>query len=449
MAAPARYSQHVERLTALIRDGSLVAGSQLMPHRDYADKHGIAVATAARVYRTLIERGLAVGETGRGTFVRSVDTHIAGMFSQTDEADPNTIDLAFNYPVLPEQAAQLRHTLRRLSDRGDLATLLEYHPHPGRREDRRAAASWFSKDGARIEADDLIICGGSQHAISVIIATLAGSSDLIAVESSTYPGFMSAARLAGTPVIGVELDNEGLVPESLDAVCARHAGRVRMVYTMPTVHNPTGVVMPLQRRRALIEVARRRDLLIIDDSVYGYLEPSPPPSLRSLAPERVIEIQSMSKCAAAGLRVGYIIAPQHVRAHLTEGLRATMWSTSAISAALVSAWMSDGTLSAWTNAKRKDARLRQDLARQILGAWSITSHPGSYHLVLDLPGPCRPDDLVLALRQRSVMVTPFSAFAAPNMPMRRAIRVAMAAPPTQERLETGLRIIAGTLESNS
>lgn len=445
MAAPARYREHVERLASLIQDGSLVAGSRLMPHRDYADEHGIAAATVARVYRTLIERGLAVGEVGRGTFVRSLETQVAADFAQNREREPDLIDLAFNYPVLPEQAAQLRHALRNLSDKGDLSTLLDYHPHPGRREDRGAAANWFSTGSDRIDTADIMVCGGSQHALSVVLATLVTGRDLVAVESLTYPGFTSAAKLLGIPLVGVQIDAAGIVPESLDAVCRKHAGRVRMVYTIPTVHNPTGAVMPFERRLALIEVARRHGLLVVDDSVYGFLEASPPPSLRSLAPDCVIEIHSLSKSAAPGLRVGYIIAPERVRQRLHEGLRATMWSASAITAALATAWMGDGTLGTWIVAKRKEARLRQDLARRTLGAWPITAHPGSFHLLLDLPKHWRPDDLVFALARRGVNITPLAAFAAPNVSVSRTVRIAMAAPATIRQLEIGLQLVAETL----
>ncbi|WP_416052077.1 PLP-dependent aminotransferase family protein [Cupriavidus basilensis] len=445
MAAPARYLEHVERLASLIQDGTLEAGSRLMAHRDYADEHGIAAATAARVYRELIERGLAIGEVGRGTFVRTLETQAAAEFSQISEREPGLIDLAFNYPVLPEQAAQLRHALRNLSDKGDLSTLLDYHPHPGRREDREMAATWFSTASAPIDAAGIMVCGGSQHALSVILASLVTRRDLVAVESLTYPGFKSAAKLLGIPLVGVPIDDDGIMPDALDAVCRKHAGRVRIVYTMPTVHNPTGSVMPLARRLALIEVARRHDLLLVDDSVYGFLEASPPPTLRSLAPDCVIEIHSLSKSAAPGLRVGYMVAPERFRERLHEGLRATLWSASAMTAALATAWMRDGTLAHWIVAKRDEARLRQDLARRILGAWPIKAHHTSFHLLLDLPKHWRPDDLVFALARQGVTITPLAAFAAPDVSANRTIRIAMAAPATIHQLEAGLLAVAQTL----
>jgi DNA-binding transcriptional MocR family regulator len=445
MGAPARYLEHVERLASLIQDGSLAAGSQLMAHRDYAQAHGIAAATAARVYRELIERGLATGEVGRGTFIRTVETQAAAEFSQTAEREPNVVDLTFNYPVLPEQAAQLRRALRNLSDKGDLSTLLDYHPHPGRREDREMAAKWFSTANAPIDAADIMVCGGSQHALNVILSSLVTRRELVAVERLTYPGFRSAAKLLDIPLVSVHIDDNGIVPESLDAICRKHSGRVRIVYTMPTVHNPTGGVMPLERRLALIDVARRHDLLLVDDSVYGFLEASPPPSLRSLAPERVIEIHSLSKSAAPGLRVGYLVAPARFRERLHEGLRATLWSASAITAWLATAWMRDGTLEQWIIAKRHEARLRQDLARRLLGAWPIRAHPTSFHLLIELPKNWRPDALVDALARQGVTITPLAAFAAPDVVASRMVRIALAAPTTIRQLETGLVTVAETL----
>jgi DNA-binding transcriptional MocR family regulator len=445
MAAPARYREHLERLASLIQDGSLAAGSQLMAHRDYAQAHGIAAATAARVYRELIERGLAVGEVGRGTFVRTQVTRAAAEFSQTSERDADLIDLAFNYPVLPEQAAQLRRALRTLSDKGDIATLLDYHPPPGRLEDREAAAKWLSTADAPIDTADVMVCGGSQHALNVILSSLLTRRDLVAVESLTYPGFKNAAKLLDIPLVAVHMDDSGIVPDSLDELCRKHRGRIRVVYTMPTLHNPTGVVMTLERRLALVDVAHRHDLLLVDDSVYGFLEASPPPTLRSLAPNRVVEIHSMSKSAAPGLRTGYLVAPARLRKRLYEGLHATLWSASAITAGLASAWMRDGTLARWIVAKRNEARLRQEVARRLLGAWSIMAHPTSFHLLLDLPKPWRPDAFVDALKGQGVAITPLAAFAAPNVPSTRSVRIAMAAPMTIRQLEIGLATVAETL----
>ena len=445
MAAPARYLEHVERLASNIRDGSLAPGSRLIAHRDYAQAHGIAPATAARVYRELIERGLAVGEVGRGTFVRSQETQAAAGFSQTAEREANKVDLAFNYPVLPEQAAQLRRALRNLSDKGDLSSLLDYHPHPGRREDRQIAANWFSTPNAPIDTTEIMLCGGSQHALSVILASLVKRRDLVAVESLTYPGFKSAAKLLQVSLVSVQIDGDGMVPESLDAVCRSHPGRVGIVYTMPTVHNPTGTVMPLERRVELIDVARRHDLLLVDDSVYAFLEASPPPTLRSLAPDRVIEIHSLSKSAAPGLRVAYIVAPEQFRERLYEGLRATFWSASAITAGLAAAWMADGTLAQWIIAKRDEARLRQEIARRILCDWPIKGHPTSFHLLLELPKYWRPDALVDALGRRGVAITPLEAFAAPDVVAGRMVRIAMAAPASIGQLQEGLLIVADTL----
>jgi DNA-binding transcriptional MocR family regulator len=182
--------------------------------------------------------------------------------------------------------------------------------------------------------------------------------------------------------------------------------------------------------------------------VYGFLEPSPPKALRSLARECVIEIHCLSKSAAPGLQVGYMVAPEGLRQRLHEGPRATMWSASAIAVALATSWMLDGTLENWIVAKRKEARLRQDLARKILGAWPVTAHPGSFHLLLDLPNHWRPDDLVFALARRGVNITPLSAFAAPNVSVNRTVRIAMAAPATVRQLEIGLHIVAETLNGS-
>jgi DNA-binding transcriptional MocR family regulator len=448
MGANGVYGEHVERLAAAIADGRLKAGSRLPAQRDYADEHGIAPATVARIYRELEQRGLTVGETGRGTFVRAPESQRAADFSHRFPRDADTIDLEFNYPVLPEQASQLRQALRELANQGDLMSLLSYQPYPGRTEDREIAADWLARsepDAPPPSWHEVLMCAGSQHALSVLLMALAQPRDVIAVEALTYPGFKSAAHLLGIPLLAIDMDDNGLIPAALEAACRDHGSRLRMVYTMPTLQNPTGIVMPLARRQALVDVARRHDLWLIDDSVYGFLIDTPPPRLRSLAPERVIEIHSVSKSGAPGLRAGFIVAPERARARLEDGLRATLWTTSPLTIALVSRWMQDGTLDDWIRQKRVMARQRQTLARTLLNDWPITGNRQGFHLVLTLPEHWRADDFVLALSRERVAVTPLSAFCAEPGAAPRAIRIALAAPSDMARLEAGLMIIKQAL----
>lgn len=124
----ARYKPILDALAADIRSGRLSAGTQLPTHRDLAASAGIAVVTASRIYAELRAMGLVSSEQGRGTFVRDLALPPGHGIDQHALAG-DIVDLNFNYPVLPDQAALLRHALRELAGSGDLDILLRYQPH--------------------------------------------------------------------------------------------------------------------------------------------------------------------------------------------------------------------------------------------------------------------------------------------------------------------------------
>lgn len=450
MAAPARYLEHVERLSDAIARGDLASGTRLPPQRDYADAHGLAVSTVTRIYAELARRGLAVGEVGRGTFVRSPAVGAAAAFAQWSPAPGalGGVDLAFNYPVLPEQTEAFRQALRETAAAGDLRALLTHAPHDGHPHDRRAAAQWLSRrDGVALSPDALVVCAGGQHALDVLQLALCRAGEPVAVESLTYPGWKALAALRDIPLVAVAMTPDGMDPAALDTACRTHAGRLRIVYTMPTLHNPLGGVMPLAQRAALVEVARRHDLLLIEDSAYGFLVADAPPPLRHLAPERTFEVCSLSKPGAPGLRVAYLLAPPELLPRVHAAMRASVWSAAPLMAQLASRWLEDGTLDLWIGRKRALAQRRQAIAKACLAGLDSTGHDSSFHRLLPVPAPMRCDDAVAALHARGIAVTPVDAFAAPGQSAPSAIRVALGSPGSDEALQAALRQVVDVVRA--
>lgn len=450
MAAPARYIEHVERLAEAIAGGELASGARLPPQRDYADAHGLALSTVTRIYTELARRGLAVGEVGRGTFVRSPAVGAAAAFAQWAPA-PGAIggvDLAFNYPVLPEQTDALRQALRETAAAGDLSALLAHTPHDGHPSDRRAAAQWLSRrDGTPVSPDELVICAGGQHALDVLQLALCRAGEPVAVEALTYPGWKALAALRDIPLVAVSMTPGGLDPGALDTACRALAGRLRLVYTMPTLHNPLGAVMPLAQRRALVEVARRHDLLLVDDSAYGFLVADAPPALRLLAPERTVEVCSLSKLGAPGLRIAYLVAPPALLPRVHAAMRASAWSAAPLMAQLASRWLGDGTIDRWTTRKRALAAQRQTIAQACFAGLGATGYVGAFHQLLPVPAPTRCDDVVAALQMRGIAVTPVDAFAAPGQTAPAAIRIALGTPQSDTVLKAALEQVADVVKA--
>ena len=404
-----RYKSIVDDLASRIRAGSLPPGTQLPTIRSLMKQHGMALATASRVYRELETIGLVVGEVGRGTFVR--DTSLPrGMGLEQHPGKDCAIDLTFNYPSLPGQVEQLRSGLRNLATSGDLDALLHSSPQGGRWHERDMIARHVRNRDIRVPGEQVLIVNGAQQGLAVAVTGLLQPGDILAIDALTYPGMKALAHLHRidlaplTPRVGGGLDLE-----HLDALCRRRP--VRALYTMPTLHNPLGWVMTESDRIYLAELAERHDFLIIEDGAYAFLaEPAPKPVFTH-APERTLYVSGLSKSVASGLRVGFIVAPQRLIPALERSIRVSTWNTPSLTIALACRWIVDGTVDLLENQKRMDARRRQALARRVLRGASLVAHPTSYYLWVEMPDGLRADRVAADLKHDGVLVTtaePFS-----------------------------------------
>ncbi|MGW4700669.1 aminotransferase-like domain-containing protein [Streptomyces sp. NPDC004285] len=401
MAAP-RYKQLVDALAADIRSGRLAAGARLPTHRRLAARENIAVVTATRVYAELEAMGLVSREQGRGTFVRDITVPAGhGIDQQAVAAD--AVDLSFNYPSLPGQADLLRHALREVAGSGDLDSLLRYQPHRGRPQDRASIARHLRLRGITTDAERVLIAGGAQHGLAITVMAMLNAGDVVAVDALTYPGFKVLAHAFHLDLAPVPVTADGPDLDALERLCATRP--VRAIYTMPTLHNPLGWVMPATDRARLTEIARRYGPLIIEDASYAYLAEDPPPPLAATAPDITLYVSGLSKNIATGLRVGFVVAPPSAVPSLERAIRATTWNTPALTTAIACRWLDDGTVNRLEAQKRDDAKDRQTLAREELAGLPLISHPSSYFTWLPLPEDARADRLTAALARQHISVS--------------------------------------------
>jgi len=416
-----RYKSLVDAFAADIRSGRLPPGARLPTHRQLAASHGLALVTASRVYAELEAMGLVSGETGRGTFVRETALPSGLGIDQPDVAQ-GMVDLNFNYPSSPGQAEQLRMALRQLALSGDLESLLRYHPHAGRLHERAVVARHLGARGLNVSAEQVLIVSGAQHGLTVILMALLQPGDVIAADALTYPGFKVLAQALHLEVVPIPLTDQGPDLDALEQLCRSRP--VRAVYSMPTLHNPMGWVMAADAREQLVSIARRHDLLIIEDAAYAYLAEKAPPPLAELAPERTLYVSGLSKNVAAGLRVGFVAAPLQRVAALERTIRATTWNTPGVLTAIATAWIEDGTVARLEAQKRKDAQARQAMADEWLGGLRTVRHPSSYFLWLPLPEEARADQIAMALMREHISVSTAQPFAT-SVHVPHAIRLAL------------------------
>ena len=416
-----RYKSLVDAFAADIRAGRLPPGTRLPTHRQLATTEKLALVTASRVYAELEAMGLVSGETGRGTFVRETSLPPSQGIHQPAVA-VGMVDLNFNYPSVPGQADLLRNALRQLALSGDLESHLRYQPHAGRLHERASIARHLLTRGLSVQAEQVLIVSGAQHGLAVTLMALLQPGEVIAADALTYPGFKVLAETLHLEVVPIPLTDQGPDLEALEKLCRSRS--VRAVYTMPTLHNPLGWVMPADQRDRLVSIARQHDLHIIEDAAYAFLAQDPLPPIAHLAPERTVYVSGFSKSVATGLRVGFVAAPAHRVAALERTIRATTWNTPGVMTAIACAWIDDGTVSALEAQKRADAQARQALADTLLTGLPYIRHPSSYFIWLPLSEDARADQIAVALLREQVAVSTAEPFAT-SVHVPHAIRLAL------------------------
>jgi len=437
----ARYKGIVDRYAEQIRSARIPAGTRLPTHRMLAAREHISLATATRVYAELEKMGLVSGETGRGTFVREILLP-SGQGIDQQAVATDVLDLNFNYPALPGQGELLREALRQVAAGGDIESHLRYQPHAGRLTEREIVAAHLAGPQFHPLADNVLIVNGAQHGLTVAVMGLLRPGDVVAVDALTYPGFKALAALYHLELLAIPCTETGPDLAALRQLCQRR--HVRAIYTMPTLHNPLGWVLNREQRRTLAQIARQHDLLIIEDTAYGWLIRRPPPPVASFAPERTVYVTGFSKNVATGLRVGAVICPPDLRPALERAIRATTWNTPSVMTAMVCHWIQDGTVARFETLKRDDARQRQAVLKAVLGDLPCIAHPDSYFAWLPLADEARADRVVRELMDNNISVSTAEPFSTSGT-VPQAIRIALGSV-TMEDLRQALVQVRAAIE---
>lgn len=439
------YRAIVDALAEDIGTGVLAPGARLPTHRELAFRLKVTVGTVARAYAEAERQGLVSGEVGRGTYVRDPARAVPpgfGAYMATElVSSGGIIDMAVNRPSRGSSAA-IAAALRDLSQSPALPDLLSYDIEPGRLRFRAAGSAFLGWDGVELPPDRVIATTGGQQAILAVLAALTRPGDCILAEELTYPGLKTAATLIDRKLEGLPMDRHGLIPEAYERALAARRGRV--LYCLPTVHNPTTVTMPLERRRAIVDIARRHDGVIVEDTIYGFLQDGRPPALAGLAPERVFYISALSKSVSPALRIGFVGMPDAAYApRIAAGIGASTVMVSPLMAELAAMLIENGAAAACAAAQRQELESRLAVARAVLGplaAEAVTA----FNLWLPLPAAWESQAFVAEAYRSGIAITPASAFAIGKSPVE-AVRVSLSAPANGSELERGLRILADLL----
>jgi DNA-binding transcriptional MocR family regulator len=440
-------------LIQAIRRGALQPGIRLPSERELANALTISRTTVVAAYDALREGGWAESRTGSGTWVsRSgvvaaarnatqasalASSPLLGLFS-TQKPD-DLVDLVLGTPLPLQQLPPDRFVLPP-EDYRSLVQDSRYYAM-GLPALRQAIASYYGRVGLPTSPEQILVTSGAQQGISLCAALYLERGDSALVEDPTYFGALDAFRAAGARIAGVALEADGVPPDTLrQRIIATSS---RLVYLTPTFQNPTGVLMPKAARREVARIATSLGVPILDDCTFFdlSLESPPPPPIASFAPDGpIITLGSLSKLIWAGLRVGWVRAPEPIIERLARLKSAVDLGcpllTQAIGVRLL------GEMDNIRKLRRQQLKPRRDtladLLHEHLPAWRFRVSAGGLFLWVKLPGGDARELAQTALRH-GVVILPGPVMS-PAERYAGYLRVPFIAEPGS--LETGIRRLA-------
>lgn len=437
-----RYLEIAEAIGAAIKSGELAPGDRLPPQRRLAERLGIDFTTVSRAYAEAQARGLLDSHVGRGTFVRK-------QVQAAETPDPRRAreeDLSMNMPPEPEDPdllARMREGLDAVS--ANLVPLLRYQSATGGDQDKAAASSWLSMRGMVPRLDRVAITPGAHATMMAILSTLAQQGDVILCEAVTYPGLRAIVARMGLVLVGLPVDEAGILPDALDAAILRHAPKA--LYLNPTLHNPTTLTIPQARRMQIAEVMIRHNLPLIEDDAYGFIPAHAPAPFATLAPDLTWHIGGLAKCIGAGLRLAYTVAPDARAAlALAQAQRAISVMPSPLSMALATRWIEDGTADSIRRFVRAETAARQAIATEALAGQSFRSDANAFNIWLKLPPGAGRAELMGRMSGRHIGLMPSDAFTVSGAPEEH-VRVCLGGAISRDDLRAGLLFMANALSA--
>jgi len=487
------YVQLRDQLRALVHAGDLRPGDRIPATREMAAQLGVHRTTVANAYADLTAEGLISGHVGRGTFV--LETPLAAPTAAHPPAAPG-LPAAAGRPSAARASAGLRWEALFADERGEevLSRLLPESPPTAisfavarppehffplqdfrrccnavlRREGERilqlgasdgypplkqALLHWLESEGIRATENELLITDGCQQALDLLAKAFLRPGDTIVLENPTYPGsitMLDGNRVRAVPV-PVDPAAGGIDLDALEL--AFRQNRVKLVFVMPDFHNPTGVTMAVAARRRLLELAARYEVPLVEDHIYARvrLRGTPVPSLKRLdRAGLVIQIDSFSKVAFPGLRVGWCIAPESVIARMRLIKQATDLHTSQLAQATLAEFLRRGCLARHLTRMRRVYLRRLEaaeeaLARHMPAEVRWTRPEGGMSLWVTLPAGFDSAELLIEARERGVLFAPGRYFYL-SAPEPNTFRLGFAAL-DERKIARGLARLGGLLRA--
>ena len=296
------------------------------------------------------------------------------------------------------------------------ARALQYGPTDGSEVIKHCIVEVMAAEGMEVGLGDMLVTTGGQQAIDLVCKVLLDPGDVVIAEAPTYPGAIPTFCSYEADVVQVEMDDEGMrvdeLPALLDSLEAQ-GRRPKFIYTVPTFQNPAGVTLGLERRRALVAIARERQLLVMEDNPYGMLryEGEALPTLYSLDSDFVIYAGTFSKILSPGVRLGWAVAPPPILDQMQTGKQGADLCSSPITQYFVAAYFDSGPWGDYLGSLREIYRRRRDVMLDAMAEHfpreARWTHPrGGLFIWATLPDYIDTTDLLARALQENVAFVP-------------------------------------------
>lgn len=334
------------------------------------------------------------------------------------------------------------------------AEALQYGSGQGHPKLREQICEVMALEGIRANPDDVIVTTGSQQALDLISRIFIDPGDVVLVEAPSYVGALGTFKQYEAQVVHVALDDQGLVPAALREAIAsvRATGRkIKFLYLIPNYQNPTGVLLPADRRTEILDICREESIFIVEDNPYGLLgfdRPSPN-AMRAEDSENVIYLGSFSKTIAAGLRVGWALVPPSLKEKLIIASESSILCPSNFTQLTISNYLADQP---WRDQiasfvelykVRRDAML-ESLEQYFPASATWTKPGGGFYVWVNLPPEIDTKLMVPKAIVAKVAYVPGTAFYADGFGSW-AMRLSYCHP-TPERIREGVKALGGVVK---
>src|SRR5919206_2090909 len=252
------------------------------------------------------------------------------------------------------------------------AEALQYGPTEGFEETKDCILEVMGAEGMLPDHEDLIVTTGGQQAIDLVTKTLVDPGDPVICEAPTYPGAVPVFCSYQADTHQVGMDDAGMKIDELERLLDRleaEGQRPKFVYTVPSFQNPAGVSLSAERRRRLVDLAREREILVVEDNPYGLLryEGDPEPPLYQLdGGDYVLYVGTLSKILSPGIRLGWAVAPPPVMEKMVLGKQATDLCTSTLTQYFALEYFAEGRWQEYVASLRDVYRSRRDAMLEAL-----------------------------------------------------------------------------------